>query len=237
MDAVGELVSREHASQRDGLALRVAGGSEYDHRRFAATARKTGNLLRHRGVREGATVAVADDAAPQAVLALFGAALLGATVRVVAPPAAVDARAVVAPTPDLDGFDLPPGGQRVGYGSEPADPSAAYFERDAWSENPAFPDTPVLPETTFLRAGDRALSHEVVLDAAASVAENLSPGDEVAVRAPLADPGTVVAGVVAPVLAGATVLLGDAVGSVAVTDGRDAPEPTVVRVESILPDR
>lgn len=207
MDSVGDLVAREHAERRDGPALRVAGGSEYDHRRFAATARKTGNLLRHRGVREGATVAVADDAAPQAVFAFFGAALLGATVQFVEPPATVDARAVVAPTPDVDAFDLPAGGQRVGYGSEPGDPAVAYFERDAWSENPAFPDTAVPADATLLDAADRTLSHRQVLDAAEDVAADLSPDDEVAVRAPLADPGTVVAGVVAPVLADATILL------------------------------
>jgi hypothetical protein len=237
MDSVGDLVSREYASERDGLALRVGGGSEYDYGRFAATARKTGNLLRHRGVREGATVAVTDDAAPQAVLALFGAALLGASVRVVEPPVTVDARAVVAPTPDLDAFDLPAGGQRVGYGAEPADPSAAYFERDAWSENPAFPATTVPADAPLLHAGDRTLSHAGVLDAAEQVADGLSAADEVAVRARLAEPGAVVAGVVAPALAGATILLGDAVGSVAVTDGRDAPEPTTHRVETVISRR
>jgi hypothetical protein len=52
----------------------------------------------------------------------------------------------------------------------------------------------------------------------------------VAVRASLADPGTVVAGVVAPLIAGAAVLFPDedSVGDFAVVDG-DAPESAVRR--------
>ena len=58
--------------------------------------------------------------------------------------------------------------------------------------------------------------------------------DEMAVRASLARPETVVAGVVAPLLAGATVLLPDdeTVGSVAVADS-DAPEERVVAVGAV----
>ncbi|WP_132057511.1 hypothetical protein [Halorussus amylolyticus] len=64
---------------------------------------------------------------------------------------------------------------------------------------------------------------------------NLEPGDEVAVRASLADPGTVVAGVLAPLLAGAAMLLPDegATGDFAVAVG-DAPEKTVVRPSEVV---
>ncbi|MFC7045078.1 hypothetical protein ACFQH6_06285 [Halobacteriaceae archaeon GCM10025711] len=95
---------------------------------------------------------------------------------------------------------------------------------------------PVDPESAVLTTTDGAFSHRAVLAAAERVVDetDLGDGDEMAVRASLARPETVVAGVVAPLLAGATVLLpGDeAVGSVAVADG-DAPEERVVAVDAV----
>jgi len=150
---------------------------------------------------------------------------------------------VVAPSDDIGGYEVPPGTQRVGYGEPPDDPAIAHFERDVWSENPAFPETPIDPEAGALvvagddqrdggSRGDREFSHAELLSAAQEVADDwgLEPGDEVAVRASLADPGTVVAGVVAPLIAGAAVLFPDedSVGDFAVVDG-DAPESAVRR--------
>jgi len=210
MDTLGDLVARDRTRALDGVALRTRGDRdrEYDYRRFGATARRTGNYLRLLGVRPGVTVAVADDSAPEALFALLGTALLGGTASVRS-SGAVDARAVVAPTGALDGFDLPPGGQRVGYGTPPADPAVGFFERDVWSENPGFPETAVDPVTDALRTDSGSYSHATLLDAAARVVAewDVDESAAVAVRAPLAHPGTVVAGVLAPLSAGATVLL------------------------------
>jgi hypothetical protein len=78
----------------------------------------------------------------------------------------------------------------------------------------------------------REFSHADLLTAARGVADrwDLAPGDEVAVRAPLAQPGSVVAGVLAPLLAGEAVLFpdGDATGDFAVGEG-DAPEKGVLK--------
>lgn len=251
MDSLAALLgSGEHP---DSPALRTGGEPtrEYDHRRLSATARRTGNLLRHLGVREGETVAVADDPAPEAVLTLLGTALLGGTTRF-GPPRDVDVRVLVAPTRDLDEFDLSPGGQRLGYGSEPADPSDHFFERDVWSENPAFPPTSIPPDAPVLTAGDgdrpRTLSHGELLAAAQEVAADLDPDDTVAVRAPLAHAGAVAAGIVAPLLAGACIVLPDresAVGDDRATDptgtvavvptaDSDAPEPGRVLAGDVL---
>ncbi|MGB9987947.1 hypothetical protein [Salarchaeum japonicum] len=204
----------------ESAALR-APPREYNRRELRQTAFKTGNFLRHRGVHEGATVAVADDRAPESVFAFLGATLLGARVRFGA-TGDVDARAYVAPTDSLDDVSLPAGGQYVGYGDRPDDPNRAHFERDVWSENPAFPPVSFTGDAVALATDDR-YTHAVLLDEARRF--DYDSSDVVAVRASLATPGTVVAGVVAPLLAGATLLLpdSDATGTVAVTTG-DAPE-------------
>ncbi|NEU57433.1 hypothetical protein [Halorussus sp. MSC15.2] len=231
MDALGDIVARDRRSD-DPALVAPRGNRHYDYRRFCNTAWKTGNYWRRRGVHEGATVAVADAPAPETVFSFLGAALLGAKTRFGTTDASVgdddfDARLVVAPRDEIGDYDVPPGTQRVAYGGPPDDPSVAHFERDVWSENPAFPETPIDPETVAIVAGDNALSHAEVLAAARRVADDweLAPGDEVAVRAPFSVAGTAVAGVVAPLLAGAVVLLpdDDATGDFAVAQG-GAPE-------------
>jgi len=258
MNALGDLVTRDRPSG-DAASSRPpdSGGRRgddpalsaprerraYDYRRFRTTACKTGNFWRRRGLHAGATVAVADDSEPEAVFAFLGAALLGARTRF-GPPGEVDARIAVAPRETVEDYDLPPGGQRVAYGGPPDDPSVAHFERDVWSENPAFPETAVDPDSVALVAAgegdapDREYAHADLLSAARTVADDwgLGPGDEVAVRAPLAEPGTVVAGVVAPLVAGAAILLpdGDAVGDYAVVaDGADPPESRTVAASAV----
>jgi hypothetical protein len=203
---LGDLVARERRS--DALALDApALGRDYDYRRFCTTAWKVGNFLHHIGVRSGVAVGVAADPVPEPVLTLFGAALLGAPVRFLDGDPDGDTRAVVVPTGSEE-VELPPGGQRVVYGDPPEDPSTSYFERDVWSQNPTEPPDPVAPDDVALRA-DGEHSHRDLLEAAEGVVGEwgLEPGESVAVRAPLTHPGTVAAGVVAPLLAGGTVLL------------------------------
>ncbi|WP_232687535.1 hypothetical protein [Halobacterium zhouii] len=196
----------------------------YDAREVRSRAYKTGNALRHRGVRAGSTVAVVDDRSENPLFCLLGAALLGARVRF-DPAESAEARVLAGPTGDLGEYDLPTGGQRVGWGAPPDNPSWMHFERDVWSENPAFPEPTV-------SAGDGLLpdvTHGDALAAARSTADRLDEDDVVALRAPLSTSGTVVAGVVAPLLAGASILFpeSDDVGTVAVSEG-GAPEARVV---------
>ncbi|WP_128477687.1 acyl-CoA synthetase family protein [Halorussus pelagicus] len=260
-DAGSDRVSQDDDERQSATALLAPRENRrYDAHRFRTTALKTGNFWRRRGVHEDATVAVADDPEPEAVFSLLGAALLGARTRFGLPETAdaadsvvrsetdaLDARVVVAPHDEIGDYEVPPGSQRVGYGGPPDDPAIAHFERDVWSENPSFPETPIDPEAVALVARDerdgsgvdavREFSHADLLAGARTVADDwgLEQGDEVAVRAPLAVPGTVVAGVVAPLLAGATVLLPDAeaTGDFAVARG-EAPEREVVRPENVL---
>lgn len=205
---LGDLLARDRRT--DAPALRAAAiGRQYDYRRLCTTAWKVGNLLRHFGVRAGSPVAVAGDERPEPILALLGAALLGGTVRVGS--ATPDARVLVAPTADLDRHTLSPGSQRIGYGDRPDDPGDTYFEQDVWRENPTEPPADVDPDAPAIRAGETTYTHEELLRSARSVVDRweLTADSAVAVRAPLRRPETIVAGVVAPLVARATVLLPD----------------------------
>jgi len=145
----------------------------------------------------------------------------------------LDARAVLAPGDVATGYALPAGGQAIGYGTEPDDPAATYFEKQMWSENATVPPPAVDPDDPLLSAGGNRYSHREALEGATRVIadSDLAAGDRVAVRAPFRVPGTAIAGVLAPLLVGAEIVLvgdaGDVVGDVAVaTTG--APEQRTV---------
>ncbi|MFC6836467.1 AMP-binding protein [Halomarina ordinaria] len=234
---LGDLLARERRSDAPAL-LAPALDRAYDYHRLLTNAWKTGNFLRHLGVREGTVVAVVADPVPEAVLSVHGAALLGATVRVLPPgERAPEARALVAPADRLAASDPDAATQCVVYGAPPDDPSVSYFERDVWSENPTEPPDVVAPETPLLTDGDEEYTHRQVLAAARSVVEewSLDATSRVAVRASLSDPGTVVVGLVAPLLAGAATLFPDdeARGTLAVATD-DAPEAMCCSPEDVL---
>lgn len=229
MDTLRGLLARDRRS--DDPALRTPGGPdhEYDYRRLLTNTWKTSNFLSHCGVRHGRTVGIVGRQ-PAAALTLLGTASLGGVARF-DPPTSIDARTVVAPTDVIEDFELPPGSTRVGYGDPPDDPGTAHFERDVWSENPTLAPADVTADDPVLAADESAASHTELLDAAERVVERtgLAAGGAVVVRASLTLPGTVAAGIVAPLLAGATIVFPSdgTVGDVAVATG-DAPEETVV---------
>jgi len=220
METLGDALARERRS--DAVAARREGADpsvEYSYHDLVTTAWKTANFFSHRGVHEGATVAVVDDPAVPAVSALFGAAQLGARTRFVAPPDGdgpldlAEASLLVGPGESVLAYDLPPGGTRVAYtaGTDGVDdPAVEAFGRSVWSENPTRPPESVDPDGPALVADDGTASHGGLLGAAEDAAAALEAGDCVVVGAPLGRPGTVVAGVIAPLLAGATVVLGEA---------------------------
>jgi hypothetical protein len=233
MDTIGELVSRERRSREPALRARTGVNARYDYYQLCTTAHKTGNFLSHRGVRPGERVAVVASEGGAPVLTLFGAALLGARVRF-DPPREIDARVLVAPAEAIGEYDLPPSATRLAYDGEPADPAVESFGESVWSENPFCPTPPeVDPETPFLATDEREYGHGELLAAAERVVERLelTAGDRVAIRASLSRPGTVVAGVLAPLSVGATVVFpgsGDE-GDVGVVGG-DARAPESVTI-------
>lgn len=222
-----DLLARDRRSP-DPALVHDPTGRRYDYRRALTSAWKVALFLRNEGVRGGMDVAVADDDAPEAVLSFLGAGLLGATVSV-SPDRLDGVKALVAPTTRLGEFDAGPGTRLVGYGSEPADPSVAYFERDVWSENPTLPPDRPAPDDPLLAAGGTVYGHGDLLGAATAVADahGFTTGTEVVVRARLARPGVLVAGVLAPLVAGAVSVVpdGETVGDIAVGNG---PEPVVI---------
>ncbi|MFC7177225.1 hypothetical protein [Halosegnis marinus] len=80
-----------------------------------------------------------------------------------------------------------------------------------WSENPTLPPDRPATDDPLLRVGEDVYSHADLVGTAVAFADehDLGPGDEVAIRAPLAHPGVVAGGLLAPLVAGATVVVPD----------------------------
>lgn len=204
-----ELIGRDRRSDDEALLATGSRRQVYTAHRFCTTAWQTGNFLRHLGVREGVTVGVtADEAAAQPVLTLFGTTLLDG-ITWIGPPKAAALRAIVAPVERVEAYELPAGGQRAGYGGEPAASGTYHFEEEVWSENPTRVPKEYDAESPVLTDGDRTYSHEQLLEAARDAVEllDLSQGDRVGVQTSLADPRTVVAGILAPLMAGSVIVL------------------------------
>ena len=207
---VGDLVARERRTS--GLALRAdEPGRTYSYYDFITTSYKAGNVLRYLGVREGDEVLVVPEALPESVLTFFGAAQLGAVTRFADDIGETVPRAVVAPAEREDDFDLPPGHRLAVYGDKPTAPSTTHWETEVWSENPAVHPATVTPGDPLLAAAGRTYSHAEALAAASdTVADaDLQPGTEVFVQGRLGDPGVVAAGLLAPIMAGATIVFPD----------------------------
>jgi hypothetical protein len=231
---VADLLARER--RHPAPALRTTGDGRdrtRSYRDCLTTAYKAGNFLRFLGVRgpgEGAApvgVEIAPEPRPEPVLTFLGATLLGAVGRFEV-RADGDARATVVPVADESRHEPPPGSRLAVYGGAPARSATDHWEEQVWSENPVVHPAAVGPETPALAtgAGDR-YDHGTLVGAARSVAADagVGPGDGVVLRASLADPRAVVAGVLAPLLAGATVVLSDGDGPAGRVGVGGGPEP------------
>lgn len=231
METVSDLVAA--GRERAGVVLSVPGRrTDYRYDDFCTSVWKSGNLLRHYGLRAGARATVAvgpkepgGEGDPEALrgwfdsadplLGLLGAAQLGATVDLgPTPDAPVEGRVFVLPAAWVDAYEAAPGTSLVAYGGPPEESGVVHFERERWSENPMQPPEPPA-------AGDALLAgytHGDLVGAAERVVEERGLGEEsrVALAAPLAGehaPGALAAGVLAPMAAGASVVAaGPAVG-------------------------
>jgi len=246
METVADLVAA--GRERDGVVLSVPGRTtDYHYDDFCTSVWKSGNLLRHYGLRAGATATVAvgpkePDTGPEGVLGwldsadpllgILGAAQLGATVDL--DPTAdtvVESRVFVLPAGWAGEYEAAPGTSLVAYGGPPEETGVVHFERERWSENPMQPPDPP-------GAGDDLLAgytHGALVGAAERVAEEhgLGEGDRVALAAPLAGTGATVAGalaagVLAPMLAGAAVV---ATGAGVDVEANDVETSLVVGAE------
>lgn len=223
MDVLGDVIARDRRSERPALAVPGVGRT-YDYRRFCTTAWKTGNFLSHPGVRGGAAVAVADDPLPEPILTFYGAASLGAVVIFGPPPELDDdTRALVIPESDSEGYHVGPSTKRVVYGDPPEAADVSYFEGDVWSENPTEPPDRVEQDAPLLRTRTASYSHRDVLEAARSIVDeyDIEQSDAIAVRGSFTDPAVVVAGLVAPLVAGGTIVVGNDTSEEIVVGGPD----------------
>lgn len=224
MDVLGDAIRRDRRSDRTALRAPAVGRS-YDYRRFCTSAWKTGNFLRHLGVRSGAAVAIADDPVPEPVIAFFGAALLGGVVQF-APPTGGDegVRAHVLPASELGRRDSGSSTKRIAYGDDPGDPTVAYFERDVWSENPTEPPDSVAGADTLLRTPAAEYTHREAIEAAEGVVESYDLGadDQVVVDGSFENPTVVVAGLIVPIVAGGAIALGADTTSALVVGGPES---------------
>ncbi len=242
MDVLGDLVHPERGT--DELWIHRSGprSRSWSGEQFCVDAWKAGNLLRHYGIREGTTVGLFDgsdlessDEAPnpQAIIALFGAWTLGASVAV--DPASLDGLdALVGPADRLDGRELPPGCKAMGYGSRPEDPTVAHFEGERWSENPVQFPADVKSADPALQADGGEWTHAELLAAGRRVREayGIESDDRVALLASLSDSGAIIAGILTPLLVGATITLdGESTVTVAERDG--AIRPSAVQTSEI----
>lgn len=223
METIKELVAA--GRDRDGAAIDALDRSApYSYRDFCTNAWKAGNLLSHYGIRPGATLAVlagpkdataesefGDIDSPDPLLAVLGAATVGAEADLT-PAEPIDERAAVLPTGWLDRFEFAPGCSLVAYGGPPEDPSVTHFEGQSWSENPTEPPDAVSQADVLLVSGEERFTHEEVVDATVELVErhDMDENTRIALDAPVTEPGTLVAGLFAPLSVGATIVLGGA---------------------------
>jgi hypothetical protein len=215
MDVVADLLARDRRS-RD-VALVTPDGRERTYRDLITNAYKAANVLRYLGAREGSTVAVDPSPGLHTTLGFLGAAGLGAPIRF-DPAAGIERgdRVVLVDVADEPTTTPAPGTNLAAFGGPPDRPETTHWEQELWSENPGMPPSGVEPNDPVLRgakiAGANAtgdISHRELLNAAGSVVDEtgLEPGDRVVLRGDLANPRALAAGVVAPLMAGATAVL------------------------------
>ncbi|WP_336025271.1 acetyl-CoA synthetase [Halobellus salinisoli] len=206
-ETVADLVARDRRAS--GTALRAHGpGRSHSYREFVTTSYKAGNVLRYLGIRVGEEVLVVPTSLPEPVLAFFGAAQLGAVTRFSDEIDGSPPRVVVAPAEREDEFDLPPGHRLVVYGDRPESATTTHWETEVWSENPAVHPVDVDGSDPLLAAEGGEITHAEALSRASGVVDDsgLGPGVEGVVRGSLSESEAVVSGLLAPILAGGTVV-------------------------------
>ena len=146
--------------------------------------------------------------AAEPLLAILGAASVGATADVT-PMEPIESRALIAPA--WRSSETAPRCSTLAYGGPPEDPTVAHFEAELWSENPTAPPEHVDPEDPALRADGETFTHETLLAVAENVVADhgLDDTSQVMLSARLTEPGALIAGVLAPLSVGATVVLPD----------------------------
>ena len=195
-----------HYSHPGGSVAVVPGRKRADSEPEGSGGGGNGSVRQAGSGRKGSI----DSADP--VLAALGGTLLGTTVTLT-PETPVVADALVRPAGAAwrEGSPARAGCTVLAYGGPPEPSSVEHFEAALWSENPIEPPESVEPETPAMRVGGETHSHGELLDGAATAVDrhSLDAESRVLLAGDLRDPGVLVAGVLAPLSVGATVVLGD----------------------------
>jgi hypothetical protein len=221
-ETVGDIVAA--GRQREGRVLDIESkAAPYTYRDLCTNVWKAGNLFTHYGVHVEGDLAVAigpkatdsgrDEAgyldSSEPLLAVLGGTLVGGAVDLsLTEP--VEESVLVAPAHWA--IDVAPGCTHLAYGGPPTDPNISHFERNVWSENPIEPPESVDPGETALQAGDgEAWTHADVLGVAdrAITETDIGPESQIRLLGRLTDPSAVVAGIVVPMAAGATIVVSE----------------------------
>lgn len=238
--------------EREGRVLDIEGRpAPYTYQDLSTNVWKAGNLFTHYGVHVEGDLAVAvgpksasggrDETgyidASEPLLAVLGGALVGGVVEM-APTAPVETPVLVAPAHwDIESA---PACTRLAYGGPPTDPDVSHFERNVWSENPIEPPETVRPGQAALQAGDRKQwTHEDALAVArrAVTDGDIGPQSRVRLVGPLDGPGAFVAGIVAPMAVGATIVVPDRALSDDESGYAEDPDGTIAVVTDEGADR
>lgn len=235
MDTVRAFLTARADDNRVAIGAPAAGEKVYTYDRLCETAAGAANVLAEVGVGPDSFVAIAPERSAETAIAFLASASLGATVWF-GGPGRVPVDAVVAPTPIVAEYTAPPGAGLIGFGAKPEHDDVIHFERAAWSAADDLPDVTATPAMRVLTDGEVEYTQRKLLDVADAIAEERAFEEDLSVvtRASLTDPRAVVAGILAPLVGGATVRnpgSGDA-GDVAVTDGA-AAETRVILLRDV----
>ncbi len=233
MDTVADLVAA--GRERDGVAIDAPNrATPYSYGEFCTNTWKAGNLLGHYthpggrvavmvGPKTGGVDRTGAVDAGDPVLATLGGTLVGATVDL-SPDSPVDADALVRPAGAAwrEAYPAAPGCSVLAYGGGSDTAAVEGFEAALWSENPVAPPERVDRGTPAVHTTAGTHSHGDLVDAAADVVDRhgLDGSSEVLLAGDLRERAVLVAGVLAPLSVGGTVLLDDPPDAVAlVADG------------------
>lgn len=219
METVADLLAS--ARDREGHAFDPASrATAYSARQFVTDCWRAGNLLTHFGLPGAGPLAIVvgprdpgpgdepgflgEAAAP--LQAILGGLAIGATVAL-SPPQTPEAGALVVPARWTDRYDPDPGCSVLAYGEGSRPPAVGHFESQTWGENPTEPPEPVDASTLAVQTPSGPVSQGTLLERARAVVTDTRIGadDLVVVSAPVDSPGALVAGVLAPLLAGARI--------------------------------
>lgn len=203
MDSVGDVITQDHWGRR--TALRTD-GRVYSHHDLYVSAHRVESFLSYLGV-EGDYVDVYPELAPEPILTFFAAAYSGAVTDF--DPPSEDAQAVLVPVDKEDEIDQRSGLKIIAYGGDSAREGTYRWNPDLFVASTASGHVHPARSDTALRVEGQEYSHGEILDAAERIADeyDIDEETEVAVRAPIGNPGTITAGIVAPLMKGGSVLL------------------------------